>query len=148
MRLSFTTLFKLLFKLISDYSSFSELIITNEVFSSFVIKSFFVSTTISIKFMSSRVINKVFIKLSLKFSSKVTTCHDFFHFILDEIKDFFKIFRDRSYVLIVHFKKWRVKSLLLLINRSHSLHAKRFNILNNNFDIKNWNRLKIELIWR
>ena len=148
MRLSFTILFKLSFESMFDYSSFLKLIIANKTFFLFVIKNFFVSTILLIEFMLSHVINKIFIKIFFKFSAELMTCYNFFHFIFNEIQDFLKIFRNRFYVIIVYFKKWRVKLLLFLINRLHLLHAKWFNILNDNFDIENWNRLKIELIWR
>ena len=105
LRLSFTILFKLSFKSMSDHSFFSESIIANKTFSLFITKSFFVLMTILIEFMLSRVIDKVFIKFFLKFSAELTICYDFFHFIFDEIKDFFEIFRDRSCVMIAHFKK-------------------------------------------
>ena len=55
--------------------------------------------------MSSRVINKIFVKFSLKFFAELTICHDFFYFIFDEIKNLFKIFRSRFYVMIAHFKR-------------------------------------------
>ena len=55
--------------------------------------------------MSSRIINKIFIKFFLEFSAELTTCHDFFHFIFNEIKDFFEIFRNRFCVMIAYFKK-------------------------------------------
>ena len=131
-----------------NYSLFLKSIIANKAFFLFTIKNFFASMTISIEFMSSRVIDKIFIKFSSKFFAELTIYHDFFHFIFNEIENLFEIFQNRSCIMIAHFKKWRVKSLLFLINRSHSLHVKQFNILNDNFDVKNWNWLNIELIWR
>ena len=105
LHLLFTILFKLLFELMFDHLSSSESIIKNEIFFLFVTKNFFVSTTISIELMLSRVMNKVFLEFFLKVFAKLTFCNNFFHFILDEIKDFFEIFRNRFCIMIAHFKK-------------------------------------------
>ena len=84
LRLLFTILFKLSFKSIFNHSSFSKSIIANKTYFSFVKK-----TSSSRRQFQLSLCYRVSL---IKFSAKLTTCHDFFHFIFDKIEDFFKIF--------------------------------------------------------
>ena len=104
LRLSFIILFKLSFESIFNYLSFSKLIIKKEIFFSYVTKAFFVSITVPIEFLFSRVINRVFMKFFSKFSAELTFCDNFFHFILDEVKNLFEIFWDHFYIMIAYLK--------------------------------------------